>query len=849
LILNLDIMKTPEDLTTPETSSPFFSMDPAALTPMLSQYLEIKRKYPDAILFYRMGDFYELFLDDAVKAAPLLEVQLTSRDKNAVNPIPMCGVPYHSVTGYLQKLLDLGMKVAICEQMEEPGAGKGILKRDVTRVLTPALIGDPELVPEENCNLLFSIHEKAESVWDLCVLDLLAGQVQQGEITSFAALLERCAFLPPKEILSNAAPETQWLKDLRKLYPGVLYTRREAFFETTKQIKGKSMAYLALESYLKETQKLSQIPHLGSPLPLEGGKTLGLDATTISSLEIVRAAGEQGVNGPTLFNTLNFTLTPMGRRMLRDWLVRPLCEVAPIRRRLESVKNFVDDMRLADDLRSSLTQIRDLERLTTKTALGLSMPRDLVAIREILRLVPELKTRLSRAQASRLKAIGTGLWAISDLTSLLGEALEDFPPSTLRDGGIFRETYRPEIAEYRALSRDGKSMIAAIEAREKTKTGISSLKVRYSKVFGYTIEITKSYLDRIPGDYIRKQTIANGERFITEELKSLEEKIVTADQRLRSLEESLFVELRRKVGEKAAALLANAKLMGELDVLLSFSRASRERGFQKPEIHEGWEMTIDEGRHPVVEALLPQGQFVPNSVLFSEEECRTIVITGPNMGGKSTIMRQVALIAILAHAGCFVPARSAKIPLVDAIFTRIGSSDDLARGRSTFMVEMMEVVRILTKASARSLILIDEIGRGTSTYDGLSLAWALLEHIHTQLSAKTLFATHFHELTMLEKSLPQLINFHALVEKWKEEIVFLYRLARGVSPRSYGIEVAKLAGLPAPVLTRARQLQSLLEGQSQRNHRGRSRALEIHDNQMVFFDELKALENRSELET
>jgi DNA mismatch repair protein MutS len=816
------------------------------LTPMLSQYLEIKRKYPDAILFYRMGDFYELFLEDAVKAAPLLEVQLTSRDRNAASPIPMCGVPYHSVSSYLQKLLDLGMKVAICEQMEEPGGGKGILKREVTRVLTPALIGDPELVPEESCNLLFSIHEKAESNWEICVLDLLAGQVQVGEISSFQALLERFAILPPKEILYGVDPETEWLKNLKKAYPKVLVTRRESYFEKATQ---PSTAYRALESYLRETQKLTEIVHLGPPLPLEGGKTLGLDATTVSSLEIIRAAGIPGTEGPTLFQTLNFTLTPMGRRMLRDWLVRPLCDVAPIRRRLDAVKNLVEDPQLAEDLRSCLNQIRDLERLTTKTALGLAMPRDLVAIRDILAAMPELKTRLARSKAPLLKTIGQALSPLPELTSLLVEALEDLPPATLRDGGIFRDRYRPEIAEYRALSRDGKSRIANIEAREKTKTGINSLKVRYSKVFGYTIEVTKSYLDRIPKEYIRKQTIANGERFITEELKTLEEKITTADQRLRSLEESLFVELRRKVGENASPLLANAKRLGELDVLLSFSRASRERGFQKPEIHDGWEMNIEEGRHPVVESILPQGQFVPNSIRFSEEGCRTAIITGPNMGGKSTIMRQVALITLMAHAGCFVPARKAKIPLVDAIFTRIGSSDDLARGRSTFMVEMTEVVRILEKSTPRSLILIDEIGRGTSTYDGLSLAWALLEYIHTQLSAKTLFATHFHELTMLEKSLPQLKNLHALVEKWKEEIVFLYRLAPGVSPRSYGIEVAKLAGLPGPVLTRARQLQNLLEGQSQRNHRGRSRALEIHDNQMVFFEELKTLENRSELET
>jgi DNA mismatch repair protein MutS len=818
------------------------------MTPMLTQYWEIKRKYPDAIVFYRMGDFYEMFFDDALTAAPVLEVQLTSRDKSATNPIPMCGIPYHAVTQYLQKLLAKGYKVAICEQMEDPALTKGIVRRDVTRVVTPALIGDPDLVPEETSNWLACLWQDEKKtgqfVVKMALLDLLGGQIREGEVQSLDEIREIFSLTAPKELLlPESLKGMAWLNELKPFFTGAVLTYRSSYFVCGEK---ESPCLTAMTRYLGETQKLDKLPYGGSPLPLSMAQGLQLDNTTASSLEITRSANLQG--GTTLFDILNYTRTPMGRRLLKDWLLCPLSDARAIEQRLDAVENLLHDTSLATELGEVLAQIRDLERLTTKAALGLAMPRDLASVRAILKLTPELKRILQKSDAKLLRDRGKKLKALEELTALLEAALEDQPPATLRDGGIFRDTYHPEVQECRSLSRDAKSTIASIEARENQRTGIPELTIKYSKVFGYTIEITRAYLNRVPSEYHRKQTIANGERYITEELKTFEEKAITAEHRLKVLEEGLFIELRQKVGAEANALLANARLIAEIDVLGSFARAARERGYARPTLSADDELNLEDSRHPVIETLLPPGQFVPNSVHLSREEGRTIIITGPNMGGKSTIMRQVALIVLMAHAGSYVPAREAVIPLTDAIFTRIGSSDDLTRGRSTFMVEMTEVARILGRATERSLIIIDEIGRGTSTYDGLSLAWSLLEYIHTSLKSFTLFATHFHELTHLEKSLPGLRNANVLVQKWKEDIVFLYKLAPGICNQSYGIEVAKLAGLPTPVLSRARHILGLLESQSERGSRIRNRALEIHDNQLAFFEEQNPPETRAELE-
>jgi DNA mismatch repair protein MutS len=815
------------------------------LTPMLAQYLEVKRQYSDAIVFYRLGDFYEMFFDDAIKAAPILEVQLTSRDKNATHPIPMCGIPYHAATSYLQKLLAKGLKVAICEQVEDPKATKGIVKREVVRVVTPALVGEPELISEDSYNYLLAISPKKDDVLEVTLLDLLSGQLKAGEISGVTQLIDLLYKYSPKELLiTQELLDKNIFKEAIKLFPFIALTYRDSYFENSESEE--NICISALKKYLKETQKIDKINFLSSPSSLFDQTSLSLDSTTLRSLEILR--GLAGEDAPSLFKCLDHTYTPMGRRTLKEWLSRPTTELPVIEKRQNAVESLIKFPLIQEKLQKELSAIRDLERLTTKTVLGLAMPRDLVGIREVLKKIPEIQNILRETKSLLFKQFAKTLNPLDVLRDELERALEDFPAATLRDGGIFKESFSAEIAELRSLSRDAKGTIAAIETRERERTQISSLKIKYSKVFGYTIEITKSHLNKVPTEYIRKQTIANGERFITEELKNFEERVLSSESRLKNLEESLFFQLRKEVAKNSKALLQNAQVLGELDVLLSFALTAQKRGYTKPKVSSDWSLRVFEGKHPVIENLLPPGTFVPNSIFFSEEDCRTLIITGPNMAGKSTIMRQVALIVLLAHMGSFVPAKSAEIPLVDAIYTRIGSSDDLSSGRSTFMVEMTETARILEMATSRSLILIDEIGRGTSTYDGLSLAWSLVEHFHTEVKAKTLFATHFHEVTALEKSYPQLKNANVRVEKFKNEIIFLHQLSPGICNQSYGIEVAKLAQLPPKVLSRAKEILGVLERQSHQSSRARCEALSPQKSQMAFFEDPQPLETLSPID-
>jgi DNA mismatch repair protein MutS len=786
---------------------------------MLVQYLAMKREHPDSILFYRMGDFYEMFFEDAVAAAPILEVQLTSRDKNAEEPIPMCGVPHHSALGYIQKLLSHGFKVALCEQVEDPTKAQGLVKREVVRVLTPALVGDPDLVGEDQKALLLSVRP-VDGGFALCLLDLFASEIRLGKARSLESLAEVVREFNPKEVLLplDAPPA------LEALFTGCLVTKRDTF----------GTAEAALRRYSEESLKTSNLPKLSQGPGLFGSDSVVLDSVTLASLEVTKANSEGGLS---LSDTLNLTATSMGKRLLKDWLSRPSRRSEVIEDRLNAVQALLENRDTADLVRNGLSNLRDLERLGTKTALGLAMPRDLVAIRDALLRLPALKTCLVQSGAESLSRRGARLKPLENLAAHLQHALEDFPPAVFRDGGIFRAGFDPRIAECRALVHDAKSTLALMEDRERERTGISSLKIKFSRVFGYTIEVTTSHLSKVPKDYTRKQTISTGERFITEELKNFEEKALTAEHRIKTLEESLFLEIRSQVAAEAPALLENARVLAEIDVLQSFARTAQTHGYTRPTFHAGGLLEIEDGRHPVVETLLKAGTFVPNSIRLCPDTARTLILTGPNMGGKSTIMRQVALICLLAQAGSFVPAARAALPLLDAVFTRIGSSDDLARGRSTFMVEMTEVARILKTATVDSLVIIDEIGRGTSTYDGLSLAWSLLEYLHLRVRAKTLFATHFHEMSALENTLSGVKNASVLVEKWKEGIVFLYKLGSGVCGRSYGIEVAKLAGLPDEVLVRARQIQGHLEGESQRGSRARSASLSQVSGQLAFFDE------------
>lgn len=798
------------------------------LTPMLAQYLEIKKQHPDSILFFRLGDFYEMFFEDATKAAPLLEVQLTTRDKKSDNPIPLCGIPYHAATTYIKKLIKHGLKVAICEQTEDPSQAKGIVKRAVTRVVTPALIGDPDLVAPETANRLMALFEDSSGKIEIGTLDLLSGEIRFGKVDSFRRLLDWTQQLRPKELLVPNT-ERRWFQDLREFLPSVTVTIREHYFDKSAK---HSPVLEAIGQYTKETQKIDKLPYLSEPKPLGAQNKLLMDPTTLRALEILEGSSDQVDS--SLFQNYNRTLTPMGRRKLKEWLSEPLADKKAIEKRHEAVENFLTDTPLSSDLSRLLGEMRDLERLSTKTTLGLALPRDLVGIREALNKIPEIRERLQRASGA-LRQVGEKLSPLTPLTDHLERALLDEPPIGYREGGIFKTSYSEKILELRNLAHHAKETILAMETREREQTGISNLKIKYSRVFGYTIEVSKSHLSKVPSSYFRKQTIANGERYVTEELKRFEEKVITAETKLKKLEEELFLKIRSQVSASIRDLLSNATLIAELDVLLAFSKVARDSNHSRPQMHDQWDLFIESGRHPIVEAHLPRGSFVPNDLNFSSD-CRTIVLTGPNMAGKSTIIRQVALICLIAQAGGFVPAKKARLPVLDAIFTRIGSSDDLAGGRSTFMVEMTEMAGILDRASDKSLILIDEIGRGTSTYDGLSLAWSLLEYLHHEIQAKVLFATHFHEVTALESSLPGLKNFNVLVEKRKDQMLFLHQLAPGTCHQSFGIDVAKLAHLPSKVLSRAKKILGVLESQSQQGYRKRRDALKAGTDQMNFFE-------------
>jgi len=815
----------------------------AQLTPMLAQYQQIKAQYTDAILFYRMGDFYEMFSEDAVKAAPILEVQLTSRDRNSPNPMAMCGVPFHSATQYIQKLLDAGLKVAICEQVEDPSQAKGLVKREVIRVLTPSLIGDPELAPENSRQWLCAL-ATVENGIDISVLELFRGSLRHALVQTWQEAMEILSQYQPKEILYSATLLKENDRNIiSKTLPSTLLTLRDSYFA----IDEARPSITAIQSYLKETQKLESV-QLTEIQPIFDPYRLRMDATTVSSLELLGSSVRD--NGrPTLFTVLNQCLTAMGRRGLKDELINPPCNLEIIERRLNFVEELIQNSMTLSSLQNELTGIRDLERLATKTSLRMSLPRDVVSIREILKKIPAIKNLLSTLTQPLSQELNDQLQCLNSLTEELELALEDSPPHGYRDGGIIRESYHQDVAELRSLSTDSKALIAALEARERDSTRISSLKIKYNRVYGYSIEVTKTHLEKVPPHYIRKQTIANAERYITDELKTLEDKISSAEKKLKALEEETFLKLRERVVDATSTLLVNSAAISRLDILMSFAITAKTRGYVKPRLHTGLELNILDGRHAVLETLLDPGEFVPNTVEMDPETCRTLLITGPNMGGKSTIMRQVALITVMAHLGSFVPAKQALIPLTDAIFTRIGSSDDLVHGQSTFMVEMSEVSRILEGATLRSLILIDEIGRGTSTYDGLALAWSILEYIHQSLRCKTLFATHFHELTLLEETLPGFKNANVLVKHWKGEIIFLHQLAFGICPKSYGVDVAKLAGLPSIVLLRAKDIQGHLETQSQKANRNRHDALKIFTKQIPLFEESETLETGHHIES
>jgi DNA mismatch repair protein MutS len=852
------------------------------LTPMMTQYRRIKGELPkDALLLFRLGDFYEMFFEDAQAGAQLLNLALTAR-----NGVPMCGLPHHAANGYIARILKAGRKVAICDQLEDARPGK-LVKREVTQILSPGTHFDERMLVAERNNFLASVYPSGK-IFGLALVDLTTGDFLTTELENDAALLTELERLRPAEIVlpSEAASLRDLLRDSFKILSGyddwtfapetAAFTVREHFKVASLDgfgLKDKTAAIGAAGGALHYlTQNLRRdVKHLTRISFYQRGDFLTLDYTTLRHLEILEPLRHDAPRNASLYGALNKTATPMGARLLRQWLSQPLAAVEPIRRRQETVQTFLENSFGLDAFRQQLANVRDLERTLGRLSSGSGNARDLVALRLALEQIPDLKATLVKVgQASRLPgervsasdeeifppasptgAGGTPALLLSELESQISEspdlvelifrAIVDEPPLPIKEGGMIRDGFDAALDELRTAQRGGKDWIAKLQADEITRTGISSLKVRFNSVFGYYIEVTKSNLDKVPAHYHRKQTVANGERFITPELKEMEGKILGAEERGVKREYELFQRVREDVLGQLSKIQQSASALAQLDVLASFAETARMHNYCCPQVADEGVLQIRDGRHPVLEQQLVEERFVPNDTglgsgtgilpVSSEKDspaekpvrqethrqdaCATspqiALITGPNMAGKSTYIRQVALLTLLAHTGSFVPAAEARIDLVDRIFTRIGASDDLTRGQSTFMVEMTETANILNNATPRSVIVLDEIGRGTSTFDGLSLAWSIVEFLHNQVGAKTLFATHYHELTELSARLPRLKNFNVAVREWHDQIVFLRKIVEGGTDKSYGIQVARLAGVPKEVLERAKQILGNLE--------------------------------------
>ena len=812
----------------------------------MQQYQGIKSRYPHALLLFRLGDFYELFYEDAIIAARELQITLTSRNREKGQPIPMCGVPYHAADGYIARLIRAGFKIAICDQMELPGPGKKIVRREVVRVITPGTATDGAVLEARENNFLAAVAKDVAGTLGMAYVDLSTGEFQATEFSGAGAaeaLRDELQLLRPRETL---LPRPQQLFETAKTSlldgtGGVESRLDEWMFQHdyaerilreqfgVAELTGfgldghpQSLAAAgAIIHYLRENaaggddaHSVKALRHLDGVRYYEQQNALVLDPVSVRNLELINPifTEESGRVGPTtLIAALDVTVTGMGARLLRSWMMRPLIDPAVIDARLNAVASLVQQTMVRGEIRKELKGILDLERITSRITLGLATPRELVALRKSLARLPLLKNFLTPPAAGGselLRRIFTEIDELSDVRERLERGIADEPPALATAPGTIRSGFDGELDELRNLSQHSKEIIAAMEERERKRTGIASLKIRFNSIFGYYIEISKANLHLAPADYERKQTLVNAERFTSTELKEYERKILAADEHIAEIENRLFVELRSGVAAHAARLRVTASAIAQLDVLTSFAKLAAERGYCRPEFNATGELLIVDGRHPVIEELLRQHgeRFVPNDLYLESQRQQLLLITGPNMGGKSTYLRQAALIVLMAQMGCFVPARQAKLPVTDRIFTRIGASDNLARGRSTFLVEMSEVAAILHHATPSSLVLLDEVGRGTSTFDGLSIAWAVVEHLQKHTGARTLFATHYHELTELADLLSAVKNVHVSVKETPNEIVFLRRVEPGSADKSYGIEVARLAGLPRSVIERAREV-------------------------------------------
>jgi DNA mismatch repair protein MutS len=801
----------------------------------MRQYLDVKDRYPDALVFFRLGDFYEMFFEDAVLGARLLDLTLTTRDKGKDDAVPMCGVPHHAARGYLAKLTELGHKVVVCEQVEDPKLAKGLVKREVVRVVTPGVVLDDDvldpklpryvaaLVPAATAKpgplQLGPAATKFNPAVGLAYLDATTGELFATEL-QISAVLDELVRVAPREVLADAAQLTGMLAPIRTRYraawnaaPAGRADELRGLGVVESELATRAAAMVV--AYARATQPTGTLP-ITRVLAYSPNDAVVLDETAIANLELVETLIGRRREG-SLLDVIDQTVTAPGGRLLRRWLLYPLIDVPQIRRRQDAVGWLAARPALAEQIRRSLSRIADLERLAGKATLAVANPRDLARLRDALAQLPAL-AELVASGATPIDSLPALLDpkpatepALAHLAARLARALADEPPYLLKDGGTIRAGYDARVDECRKLADGGKDAILAIEEREQKGSGIANLKIRYNRVFGYYIEITKTHLAKVPAHYVRKQTIASGERYVTPELAELERKVVTAEETLAAREAELFRAEVAAVAEIAAKIAAAGAALAVLDTCASLAEVGARRGYCRPTVDDGLVLDIVDGRHPVIEAMLADGQFVPNDCRLDPDAEQLVLVTGPNMAGKSTYMRQVAQIALLAQIGSFVPAKAATIGVCDRVFTRVGAADNLARGDSTFMVEMRETASILAKASRRSLIVLDEVGRGTSTFDGVAIAWAVAEHLHDAIGARTLFATHYHELVALAESRPRVRNVSVAVREHKGEIVFLRRVVSGGANKSYGIDVARLAGLPGSVIARAREMMEQLE--------------------------------------
>lgn len=812
----------------------------AEYSPMMQHYINMKEEYKDCILFYRLGDFYEMFFDDAIEVSRELELTLTGKECGMEERAPMCGIPYHAANVYIAKLIEKGYKVAICEQLEDPKNTKGMVKRGVVKIVTPGTVLDETVLDEKKNNYIMSIYKQGLffglAVCDISTGDFYATQIK--ETNNFAKLLDEIARYSPVEIVTNELMSStieEMSKISQRFEKCYISKYDETYFDIDiEKIKNKHKildmkeneitefkdkllvvsAVNALISYITQMQKM-EIENINAIKIYNTTRYMALDITARRNLEITERMKDKSKKG-TLLWVLDRTLTSMGGRHLRRWINDPLIDIEEIHNRLEAVKELKEDLILKSDIGENLKKVYDIERLVGKISYGNANARDMVSLKNSLGKIPEIKQILSTTKSPMLKNLYENLDEVKEIHELIEKAIVEDPPIVIKEGNIIKNGYNEEADKYKEATTNGKKWLVELEAKEREKTGIKNLRISYNKVFGYYIEVTKSYLNLVPENYVRKQTLSTGERYITEELKKLEEDILGAEEKLVELEYNLFLEIRNKIAEQIDRIQKSANIIATLDVLTAFSTVAEDMNYTMPEVNNGAEIIINNGRHPVIEKMLPRGSFIGNDTYLNKTSDRLSIITGPNMAGKSTYMRQVALITLMAQIGSFVPADKATIGVVDKIFTRVGASDDLSMGESTFMVEMMEVANILKDATSNSLIILDEIGRGTSTYDGLSIAWAVAKYISDteKCGAKTLFATHYHELIELENEQEGVKNYSIAVKEKGEDIIFLRKIVEGGTDESYGIHVAKLAGVPKEVLKNANEILKSLERKS-----------------------------------